>query len=69
MKLKTFLSIVACVWLFVSSTAFGTELKTEPEVVQLVGTFVKPEYKDDETGKKGRYYAINLNTTRGRRQR
>lgn len=62
MKLKTFLSIVACVWLLVSSTAFGTELKTEPEVVQLVGTFVKPEYKDDETGKKGRYYAINLDT-------
>ena len=60
MNQKTIRYMVMCACLLVSSLAFGVELKTEPEVVQLIGTFVKPEHKDEETGKKSRYYAIKL---------
>ncbi len=60
MNQKIFRCVLLCMCLLISSFAFGVELKTEPEVVQLVGTFVKPEHKDEETGKKSRYYAIKL---------
>lgn len=60
MKQKTIRYVVMCVCLLVSSLAFGVELKTEPEIVQVVGTFVKPKHKDEKTGKKSRYYAIKL---------
>jgi len=60
MNQKIIRFVVMCICLLVSSFAFGVELKTEPDVIQLVGTFVKPEHKDEETGKKSRYYAIKL---------
>jgi hypothetical protein len=42
--------------------AFCEDLKTEPVVVKLIGHFVKPEFKDEITGKQGRYFAIQLDS-------
>ena len=62
MKWNIYLIILPFVMFLALSTAFGEELKTEPEVVRLSGRFVKPEYRDEETGKKSRYYALELAT-------
>ncbi len=56
------LVLVFALTMVFDAAAFGTELKTEPTVVQLTGQFVMPKYRDVKMDRIGRYFALELDS-------